>query len=86
MPEKVDMEQYVKDALRTGSKGAIAGGSLHAWTLEPGVYVVRFSFGVELTRWDGDDWLRFGSEQDWNKDVVEVISRVSIDPLSGKLE
>jgi len=40
--------------------------------MNPGFYWVRFIWGWEPCRWDGDDWLRFGIYQSWNEDVIEV--------------
>lgn len=37
-----------------------------------GYYWVQFSWGWEPARFDGDQWLRFGIEQGWNDDVVEI--------------
>lgn len=39
---------------------------------KPGFYWVRFSWGWEPARWDGDEWLRFGIEVGWNKDAFEI--------------
>lgn len=39
---------------------------------EAGFYWVRFSWGWEPAGFDGDDWLRIGTERAWNDDVEEV--------------
>jgi hypothetical protein len=47
-----------------------------------GCYWARFPWGWEPARFDGEDWLRFGTEETWNDDVIEVgapILRVDVD-------
>ncbi len=43
---------------------------------EPGWYWVRFDWGWEPARFDGEDWLRFGIERQWNDEVREVGERL----------
>ena len=46
---------------------------LKSTTVKPGLYWVKFKWGWEPARFDGDEWLRFGIEKGgWNVDVVEV--------------
>lgn len=40
--------------------------------MKAGFYWVRFSWGWEPARFDGQDWLRCGVEIIWNERVVEV--------------
>lgn len=40
--------------------------------LKVGFYWVRFTFGWEPARWDGEEWLRCGIERSWNSDMIEV--------------
>lgn len=39
---------------------------------EPGFYWVRFGWGWEPARWDGDAWYRTGIEHAWSDDVMEI--------------
>ncbi len=51
-----------------------------------GYYWARFSSGWEPARFDGEDWLRCGSEEAWNDDVIEVgepILRADVDLTSN---
>ena len=54
--------------------------------LAAGYYWARFSWGWEPALFDGEDWLRFGTGEPWNDDVIEVgapILRVDVDLTSN---
>ena len=44
--------------------------------LEPGWYWVRFTWGWEPAKWDGNDWYRAGYIRWWNAEVQEVGERL----------
>jgi hypothetical protein len=44
---------------------------------EAGYYWVRFSWGWEPCKFDGEDWLRCGMEPDFTKHLLEIGSQLT---------